>query len=343
MERFKRRNIWFVIIIGAIIVTIFTNEIGFERLIFLLDNSNKLLVLLAVFFNILNLIAFAVTWKFLSPAEISIYKLFKFYMAGTFINNITPTFGTGGEPVKAMLLGKSTGTSKSECFASVVSQRMLNMFPFLTFGSIGIVFLYSKPDIRLEPWELIALAFSTGVGFLAFGLIVYFYVRKDRLTNFVHSSIRFLAPFIGFVKKGFDHLDYAEAVERSIDSFHGGLKDIHKNKHGLLKATLYSFIGWIFDVASIYAVFLALGAESHIHIGVLILAYTLSMMSGWLPLFMPGGLGIVDGTMAVLFIYGGVPVEIAMLATLLYRLSSYWFNTVIGGYYMWSSLKTAVR
>ena len=339
MERFKRRNIWFVVIIGLIIITIFTNEIGYERLLSLLDNSNKLLVLLAVFFNLLNLVAFAKTWQFLSPARVSLYKLFKFYMAGTFINNITPTFGTGGEPVKAMLLGKETGTSKSECFASVVSQRMLNMFPFLTFGSIGIVFLFSNPDIGLEAWEIIALVFSTGIGFLAFGLIVYFYVRKDRLSNFVHSTIRFLAPFIGFVKKGFDHLAYSDAVEKSIDSFHGGLMDIHKNKYGLFKATVYSFIGWFFDILSIYAVFLALGAESHIQIGVLILAYTLSMMSGWLPLFMPGGLGIVDGTMAVLFIYGGVPVEIAMLATLLYRLASYWSNTVIGGYYMWSSLK----
>ena len=339
MERFKRRNIWFVVIIGLIIITIFTNEIGYERLLSLLDNSNKLLVLLAVFFNLLNLVTFTITWKFLSPVKISLYKLFKFYMAGTFINNITPTFGTGGEPIKAMLLGKSTGTSKSECFASVVSQRMLNMFPFLTFACIGIVFLLSKPDIELETWEIVAMLFSILVAFLSFGLIIYFYIRKDRLSNFVHSSIRFFAPLIGLVKKGFDHRAYTDAVERSIDSFHGGLKDIHKNKHGLLKATLYSFIGWFFDIAAIYTVFLALGAESHIHIGVLILAYTLSMMSGWLPLFLPGGLGIVDGTMVVLFIYGGVPPDIAMLATLLYRVASYWFNTTIGGYYMWTSLK----
>lgn len=64
------------------------------------------------------------------------------------------------------------------------------------------------------------------------------------------------------------------------------------------------------------------------------------MISGWLPLFLPGGLGIVDGTMAILFIYGGVPVEMAVLATLLYRLASYWFNTVLGAFYLSGSLKT---
>ncbi len=64
------------------------------------------------------------------------------------------------------------------------------------------------------------------------------------------------------------------------------------------------------------------------------------MMSSWLPLFLPGGLGITDVTMAGLFVYGGVPLEIAVLATLLYRLASYWFNTILGGYYLSRSLNS---
>jgi uncharacterized protein (TIRG00374 family) len=63
------------------------------------------------------------------------------------------------------------------------------------------------------------------------------------------------------------------------------------------------------------------------------------MVSSWLPLFLPGGLGIVDGTMATLFIFSGVPLEIALLATLLYRLASYWFNTVLGAFCLYSALK----
>jgi len=48
----------------------------------------------------------------------------------------------------------------------------------------------------------------------------------------------------------------------------------------------------------------------------------------------------VDGTMAALFIYSGVPKEIAILATLLYRLISYWFSTLLGAFYLWASLKS---
>ncbi len=339
MERFKIRNIAFVIIIGAIVFFLFTREIGLEKFISLINNASKPLLLLVILFNFLNIIVFTLTWRLLTPANIGLYRLFGFFMAGSFINNITPTFGTGGEPVKAMLLGKETGTNKAECFAGVISQRMLNMFPFLTIGGLGIGLLFSKPELKLGMWELLALLFSIGLAFGIFGLILYFYIRKDKLSSFVNSSIRFLTPFIGLVKKGFDQTAYSEAVQQSIDSFHGGLKNIHQNKHSLLKAALLSYLGWVFDLMAIYAVFLSLG-ETHIHISVLIITYTLSMMSSWLPLFLPGGLGIVDVTMAGLFILSGVPKEIAVVATALYRLVAYWLNTMIGAYFMWSSLKS---
>lgn len=338
MERLKARNIWFVVLIGTVVYAVFLKRIGLENLLILISNANKPLVLLVVLFNLLTLIALTMSWRFLISAPISHYKLFKFYMIGVFINNITPTFGTGGEPIKAMLLGDETGTSQAECFASVVSQRMLNMFPFLTIGGLGIGLLFSKPGVMLETWEILALMFSIGFAFSVFGLIIYFYIRKDKLSSFIHSLIRFLTPFIGLLKKGFNEDAYAEAVEKSINSFHGGLMSIGHNRYGLVKATLFSFLGWIFDIMAIYTVFLSLGANAYIHISILIIAYTISMVSSWIPFFLPGGLGIVDGTMALLFTYGGVPVEVAMLATVLYRLASYWFNTTLGAFYLLTSL-----
>ncbi len=340
MERFKGKNLFFVLLVGIIIFAIFASEIGYEKFLHLLGSVNKLFVLLVIVLNLMNLLTFTMTWKFLIPSvNISFKKLFKIYMAGTFINNITPSFGTGGEPVKAMLLGKQTGISKAECFAGVISQRMLNMFPFLSIGLIGTVLLVTRPELRLGAWELSALVFSIVISFLIFGLLIYFYIRKDKLSSFVHSSIRFLSPFIGLVKKGFDQKAYALAAEESINSFHGGLRNIHDNKAGLKNAIFFSFLGWFFDIMAIYAVFLSIPEETNIQISVLIITYTISMVSSWLPLFLPGGLGIVDGTMATLFIFSGVPLEIALLATLLYRLASYWFNTVLGAVCLYSALK----
>ncbi|MCX9084904.1 MAG: flippase-like domain-containing protein [Candidatus Methanoperedens sp.] len=338
MERFKNRNILAVILIGALIFAIFTNEIGLQKFIDLIGNTNKSFLFLALLFNLLNIITFTLSWRLLTPGKISLYKLFKFYMAGTFINNITPSFGTAGEPVKAMFLGKETGKNKAECFAGIVSVRMLNMFPFLTIGMLGAWLMFSNPKIELGLWTMAGLIFSVGLAFSMFGLIIYFYMRKDKLSSFIHSTIRYLAPFIGLIKKGFEHSSYVAAVDISINSFHGGLRNIHQDRFGLAKAALFSYLGWVFDILSIYMIFLSIG-ENNIHISTLIISYTISMISGWLPLFLPGGLGIVDGTMALLFYYGGTPWEIAVLATLLYRLVSYWFNTILGAFYFWVLLK----
>lgn len=339
MKKFRARNIWFVALIGIAIFAIFITEIGYDKFLFLIINVNKTFVILVFLLNLLNIIAFTLSWKSLILIDVSFYKLFKFYVAGTFINNITPTFGSGGEPIKAMLLGKETGTSKAECFAGVVYHRIVNILSFLAIELAGIGLLFYMPELTLERWQISALVFSIVFGFFIFGLLVYFYMRKDKLSLFAHFMLRFFAPLIRQVKKGFDHRVYACALEKSINSFHSGLQGIHCNKNGLAKAMFFSSLGWIFEIMTMYLIFLSLGSGTHIPIGVLIITYSISIISGWIPIILPGGLGIVDSTMATLLIFSGVSLEIALFVTLLYRLVSYWFNTILGAFYLWSSLK----
>ncbi len=149
VRSFNRRCCFFV----------FHNKIGLGNLLLLISNANKPLVLLVVLLNSLNLTSFTMTWRFLISASISPYKLFKFYTIGAFINNITPAFGTGGEPVKAILLGEETGISQAECFASVVSQRLLNMLPFLIIG--GSWCWISVLQTRNHSWDMGNIGFST--------------------------------------------------------------------------------------------------------------------------------------------------------------------------------------
>lgn len=203
MEKLRTRNILFVVLIGIVVFTVFIAEIGLGRSMHLMSNINKTLIPIMILLNILNSIAFTISWKFLIPGQISFYKLFTFYIAGTFINNITPAFGAGGEPVKAILLGNETGISKAECFAGVVSQRLLSIFPFLVIELIGIGLLFRNPALVIGRWEMPALVFSVIFGICAFGLLAYFYTRKDKLSSFVRLIIRFSAPLIRPFNKDF--------------------------------------------------------------------------------------------------------------------------------------------
>jgi hypothetical protein len=324
--KIQKRKLAIPIVLGLVVFALFTHEIGIEQLQALLRNVNKHLVLLVVLFNLGNLLFFTLSWNALLTVKPSFLRLFRIYLVGVFVNNITPSFGAGGEPVKALLIGNATGVKSSGCFATVLTQRMLNMLPFIVVAIIGLVFLFLRRN--LKPWEGVALSFIILLAIFTLFLLVYLYFRKEKLERFTHAVVKKFTPLIRVFKRNFNYEEYVHEVDESIDVFHAELKRISQNRQQLTVAMVYSFIGWMFDVAAAYTVFLAL--DYRINFGILTMSYTIAMVVGLIPLFLPGGLGAVDGVMALLYISSGVPKETALLSTLLYRLVAYWLNTVMG-------------
>ncbi|HET6865742.1 MAG TPA: flippase-like domain-containing protein [Solirubrobacteraceae bacterium] len=84
---------------------------------------------------------------------------------------------------------------------------------------------------------------------------------------------------------------------------------------------------WIFDFLSLYAALLALGARPPLSIA--LLAYCAAQLLGQLPLT-PGGLGVVEAGLTGALALAAVPAATAALATLAYRLASYWLPLPVG-------------
>lgn len=325
----KKKNLMVTVAAGAVIFAVFVFGIGVGNLIRMLSASDPLFLLAAVAFNMFNLFAFTATWRALVPVKVSFYKLFKLYMAGVFVNNLTPAFGAGGEPVKAVFLAKETRSSKSECFASVVAQRMINMFPFVLIAVFGLVTLLTNKN--LKPIEVAVLIGSLILSISMFCLILYLYKRKDMMFAFARASAKIITFFFRLFRKGIDPGTYSRKIEESVTEFHNGLAGISSRRDSLFVAVSFSFLGWAFDVLAAYSVFIAI--DYHISLSLLIVVYTIAMIAGMLPL-LPGGLGVVDGAMALLYISSGVPAGVAMLSTLTYRMIAYWLNTIIGAVYL---------
>lgn len=84
---------------------------------------------------------------------------------------------------------------------------------------------------------------------------------------------------------------------------------------------------WIFDFLSLYAALQALGARPPLSIA--LLAYCAAQLLGQLPLT-PGGLGVVEAGLTGTLALASVPAGTAALATLAYRLGSYWLQLPVG-------------
>ncbi len=82
-----------------------------------------------------------------------------------------------------------------------------------------------------------------------------------------------------------------------------------------------------FDMLTLYLIFIAAGHP--VSPGILLAGYGLPLLLGRLSI-LPGGLGIVEGTMTVLYDGLGVPNPITVVVILAYRAISFWLPALLG-------------
>ncbi len=94
------------------------------------------------------------------------------------------------------------------------------------------------------------------------------------------------------------------------------------------KALLFALGNWLFDYLALLAALAAVG--SYPRPSLVLVAYSASMVLAMIPIT-PGGLGFVEAGLTGLLALAGVSGSQAALATLAYRLVSYWLPLPAGG------------
>ena len=95
----------------------------------------------------------------------------------------------------------------------------------------------------------------------------------------------------------------------------------------------------MFDYAALVAALVAFGA--HVRPSEVLLAYVVAQAFAIVPIT-PGGVGFVDAGLTTLLVLVGVPADTALIATLLYRLFSFWLPIPIG-VFAWAGWRTTRR
>jgi len=87
-------------------------------------------------------------------------------------------------------------------------------------------------------------------------------------------------------------------------------------------------INCVFDMAALYFVFLAAGHS--VGLAVLLTGYGLPLLFGRAAFILPGGVGIVESSMAAIYTSLGVPGALSVVVVLAYRLISFWLPALLG-------------
>jgi hypothetical protein len=94
------------------------------------------------------------------------------------------------------------------------------------------------------------------------------------------------------------------------------------------RAALAAAVGnWLLDYFALVCALKACGV--HPRLSLVLLAYAVAAVLGMIPIT-PGGVGFVEAGLTAMLVLSGVPGEKALLATLAYRIASYWLPLPAG-------------
>jgi uncharacterized protein (TIRG00374 family) len=173
---------------------------------------------------------------------------------------------------------------------------------------------------------VVALAASTsdvGAGLTVLGLMIVIFagavlVRRDLVLRLAAAAIRVLQRFTGYP---------GGRVGARIEATLTRMREIPLSKPATAGVVAIAISVWCGDFLCLICSFRAVHAAIPWH-GVL-LAYGVAQVVGSFPV-VPGGLGIVEGSLAVILVFYGAGRVPAVSATLAFRAVNFWLAIIIG-------------
>jgi uncharacterized protein (TIRG00374 family) len=236
-----------------------------------------------------------------------------------FITAAVPSAGASGIVLRARLLAKFGYTAEASTFS------MLLELIFIVVGTVLVALFGLGYLLQIGQLAAIEIALLVIVILLAAMLVwVGWRLASDPL-----RSLRLMQRLVGiwnrlagrFRLKPVD----PQAVASRLEAFNRGLKELREVPRWAFFVAAAGRI--LLDVGTLGACFALLGHL--IRPDILLIGYGLIMVISSLAI-LPGGLGLADVSLPVVFNRLGVPGSLALAAGLTYRLLAFWLVRFIG-------------
>lgn len=205
-----------------------------------------------------------------------------------------------GELVKSYLLRELHDIPATRTAPVVVAERVTDLVALLALAVIGVA------AFGVEP-VLVAVA----GGLIGFGLLLLAWPRPARALIDLVTTPRFARRF-----------------RAPMQEMYGGLASLCRPRL-LVLATAIAIPSWACECVG-FALIVNAFPGADVGLGLAMVIYAASTIAGALS-FLPGGLGVTEGGMAILLVRSGHLEEaVALAATLLIRLATLWFGVLLG-------------
>ena len=219
-----------------------------------------------------------------------------------------------------------------------------HLFPVGEAGSIATAYyFYKKLGVGTKSFIFLSMCWSTitfSTLVLMF-LISLFFIPHLPYINFnlialVIIAILVIIPVLLVLARHFIWKKFKDRLQKLAifkellefkDSFHHYRRAIFAHKFFLLQAIAAAFLYYGTNVITLSFAFLTFGQTPPV--AIVIFAYALSMISGWITLS-PAGLGASEATLIIIFLQFGLDPAKSIGAVLVFRLISFWIPIPAG-------------
>jgi len=293
---------------------------SFYQMLEAVGGANRLLIASTIAIYFLSVAVWAARWQtalsFIN-CRTSFGARYLVLCAAIFLNNVTPFARVGGDPFgRVYMLHRLENTSYSSGMASSIGEHILTPLVVVSFLMAGLLLHFGKGSLQLT--LILIAAWALGASATVFIPRLFF---KKRIA--LRGVISITSRVLGWFGKGRNVQETVEGIETFYSSAYA---TIDKRKKVLLMVGWTSLIRAL-DVFRLYIIFLAL--SYHPKFSVLLVASSLPTIVGIIP-FLPGGLVLVEGSLISVFAFFGVPLDLAMAATVIERGISFALSTIVG-------------
>ena len=244
------------------------------------------------------------------------FRIASSQLAGNAVSRVLPGGAATGGAIQFQMLVGSGGMDKARVatgltVASILSTATLFALPLLTLP----VMIWGAPVPR-ELRSAALLGIGLSVLMIATGALL---LTTERPLRWIGRVLERVANAVRRKRPPVEGLPDRLVRERDLVRDHLGST--------WWIAVLAAVGNWLFDLAALLAALVALGTRPRPSL--VLLAYVVSAVLGMIPIT-PGGLGFVEAGLTATLVLAGVSAGDAAIATLAYRLVSYWLPLPAG-------------
>jgi hypothetical protein len=240
------------------------------------------------------------------------------------VSRVVPGGAAVGTAVGWRMLSVA-GVDRAQAGTAIAATSLLSNGALFAIPLVAIVGSILGAPI---PRELTALAWGGAAVFVLLFVFAFVIVRFDRpLRAFGRTVERIARPIYARLHK--ENPPTAEGVVHQRDQIVGALGARWE------QALLASVGKWLMDYLALVCALYAVGARPKLSL--VLLAFGIGAVAGMIPIT-PGGLGFVEAGLVGTLALAGISGDQALLATLAYRIVSYWLP-IAAGFGAWISFR----